>query len=365
MLTRATHDFALAGLLSWFVFYVALSGLRPHSSNLLPGFVHPEPAWIDAAALWMAPALALPLIVWQFARRRTVLVLVLAIVCLGIAPALAGFLVRVHWPGPPHEDPRYAKVGVRFDADPAEAKPAGTDFQSKYLFGIPVKFSGWPRELMTRRLLTVDPIWPGRGVMASSYSRPDSSRISTASDGRDWLWLGTYDMALKAEAWGHPARVDVMVNMELDLFERELKAPIRPGRAWTHVPGFGNVKFVEVLGGGYPLCRAAIHPADSGWTYGLRDTNTEFAEDDSWPILLYDPSPSPIWFSASPVFSYAGLVVLASPSAIGVKPAWGFAALHHDPSQPLVFTARHLVARIGRTLIVPKVQLPSFPTKHR
>jgi hypothetical protein len=363
MLTRATHDFALAGLLSWFVFYIALSLLRPHSTPF-PGMVHPEPAWLDAAAPWLAPVLALPLIVWQFARRRTVLVLVLAIVCLGAMPALAGFWIRIHWPGSPHEDPRYQHVAVQLAGDAAQATPVPTNDWFQDLVGMPLKFTGWPHDQMTRRV-TVAPIWPGQNVTLSFTDKPDQATISTGSDGQEWIRFHTYNIVSTAKLLGKPARVNVIVNVEFDLFERELKAPIRPGRAWTHVPGFGNVKFLEVFNGGYPVCRTAIHPADSGWTYDLRDANTEFASDSAWSILLYDPSPSPVWFSASPVFSYAGYGVFSHPPAPGVRPPWGFSALHHDPSQPLVFTARHKVAKIGRVLIVPRVQLPSYSIKHR
>jgi len=364
MLTRATHDFALAGLLSWLVFYVALSGLRPHFSNVLPGLVHAEPAWIDAAAPWLAPALGVPLIVWQFARRRTVMVMLLAIACFGLVPPGIGLWLRMDWPDAPHEDPRFRNVTARLSADAERATPARAESLEKYLTGRPLEFSGWPRELMTHPRVTVDPVWPVMKNVASFAYGPDNSRITTAGDGRDWIWFSTYDMAIKAEAWGKPDRVDVAVTIALDLYERESRAEIRPAGGWTRVPRYGNVKLIEAPFGGYFVSRTAIRPADSGWTYSLRDANGVIAGKATWSILLFDPSPSPVWFSASPVFSYAGQPILLPATMTGVQPAWGLAALHHDPSQRLVLTARHRVAELSRTLIVPKVRLADLAVRH-
>ena len=352
MLTRAAHGFALAGLISWLVFYGALSWLRPHASYLLPGMVHASPAGIDAAAPWLAPALGVPLIVWQFARRRTVMAMLLVMVCFGLMPTGIGLWVRMAWPDPPREDPRYRNVTVRLGADSERATPLGAEILERYLTGRPVEFTGWPRDLMTHPLVTVDPVWPVRKDTASISFGPDDSRITTLSDGRDWLWFSTYDMAVKAEAWGKPDRVDVAVTIELDLYERESRAEIRPARGWTRVPRYGNVKLIEAPFGGYLVSRTAIQPADSGWTYSLRDANAEFASGAMWSILLFDPSPSPVWFSASPVYSYAGQAWLPPVTVTGVQPLSRF-------------TARHQVAKLGRTLIVPKVRLADLTVRHR
>jgi hypothetical protein len=122
---------------------------------------------------------------------------------------------------------------------------------------------------------------------------------------------------------------------------------------------------VEVLGGGYPLCRTALQPADSGWTYSLRDTDNGITMDAAWSVQLFDGPVSPYWFPTIPVNSHAGRFVLltANPTTGGTTA--GFAPVHHDPSQPLIFTAKHQVAKLSRVLIIPKVQLPSLPTRHR
>ena len=362
MLTRAAHGFALAGLISWIVFYDALSWLRPHASHLLPGMVHTSPAWIDAAAPWLAPALGVPLIVWQFARRRTALVLVLAIAGLALAPVCSALWVRIAWPDPPREDPRYRNVKVRFTTDPEPLQPENTKWRTNGLRGrIPVTFSGWPLDLIERHLAAVDTVRHVEGAAVSGYVGPDKFKIATTGDIHDWVWISVDDAVLSAGSVGTADRVaDVWVSLELTLYERERRADILPGRAWTHIPGFGNVKFVEGPRGGYPVCRTAFQAADSEWTYSLRDANAWFADHAGWSILLFDPSPSPVWFSASPVFSYAGQPVLLAVTVTGGQPLSRFAAPRHDPAQPLAFTARHRVARLRRDMVVPKVRLTAY-----
>ena len=352
-LTRASRELVLAILVSCVVFYVAMSVLTTPLVNPT-GMVRPAPEWIGAAATWLAPVLGLPLIVWQYARRRTILVLVLAVVCFGLVPVGAGLWLRMHWR--PYPDPRYKKVAVRLAADPGPSDPVIAEGRARGLIGIPVTFSGWPRNMMIPRLTELDRVWPepkeGTTVRLS-YAPPDVT-LTTSSDGREWVWLPVRDLPYWPKA-------EIAVTFEVALYDRQRRADMFSGSGWTRVPGYGYVRFVGGARGGYPIWRTAIQPAEPGWTYSLGGAETEFARDALWSLVLDDQAAvSPAWFRASPVYTYAG--TWHAPRVTEVKTDSGI-VVRHPSQEPLVFTARRQIATLYPKLIIPNVRLTGDVTK--
>ena len=346
-LTRATRELVLAILVSFLAFYTAMSVLTTPLVNPT-GMVRPAPEWIGVAATWLAPALGLPLVVWQYARRRTILVLVLAVACFGLVPVVAGLWVRVHWR--PYPDPKYKNVVVRLAADPGPADPVIAEGRARGLVGIPVTFNGWPRDMMIPRPMGMG-AWP-EPKGGAPYVSSDVS-LTASSDGREWVWVPIRDLRY----W---PKVDMAVTVELALYDRQRRADMLSGSGWTRVPGFGNVRLLEGVGRGYPVWRTAIQPAELGWTYGLRDAQKQLASDAMWSLVMDDQPASPAWFQASPVYTYAGkfMSYVASGAAAGTN--WGMPVVRHPSQESLVFTARRQVATFYPKLVIPQVRLAGY-----
>ena len=350
-LTRATRELVLALLVSCVAFYVAMSVLTTPLVNPT-GMVRPAPEWIGAAATWLAPVLGLPLVVWQYARRRTIQVLVLAVVCFGLVPVGAGWWLRMHWR--PYPDPKYKNVAVRLAADPGPADPVIVEGRARGLIGIPVTFNGWPRDMMIPRPMGMG-VWPEPKEFAPYVSSGVS--LTASSDGREWVWVPIRDLRY----W---PKVDMAVTFEFALYDRQRRAKMPAGSGWTRVPGFGNVRLLEGVWGGYPVWRTAVQPAQSGWTYGLRDAERQLASDAMWSLVLDDQPASPAWFQASPVYTYAGKFMSYVASGAAARTNWGI-AVARQPSQALVFTARRQVATLYLKLVIPQVRLAGYAIPDR
>jgi len=361
-LTRATREFVLAGLVFYVVFWTALYMLTNHSGGVM---LFGRTSWIADIAPWLVAVAGFSLVVWQYARRRTTLARVLAISLGGAVPlVMALSLGRMGEPAPAprQDDPRYRNVAVQLAPAPGQANPLNLDRQSKGVIEIPVKFSGWPRDLMTCQLWQVSTTAPGTEPQAYGHTtgavkwRPADPRnlgVTTASDGRESIWFSIDDSKTLTSK-----NVDLWVSVGIQLYERRGTIDLWLERGWTHVPGFGNVRLAEDTRGGYFIVwRTALKPGEPGWIYRLGDGKSEPVTDAGWSGAFIDLPASPAWFAISPVYSYPG-VVMPTSGLTTVRPNSA-----RSIPQPLVFTAKRLVATLRRELKIPNVRLADDETR--
>ena len=360
-LTRATREFALVGVVFYVIAYVTVAALSIQSSSGYGVVFFRRASWFWDTAPWLLPAAGFSLLVWQYARRRTILVRVLA-VALGIAApfVMAGAMGRMAPSYRPavQDDPKYRSVTVQLAADPGQANPVIVDRLINPLIRITVKFGGWPRDLMTWRLLRVTATAPEAGSRVWDSGEQPRLSMSTTSDGRDLMWL---PLTLPSQMWIPAAapsnRVDLSLSMALDLYEHLDSAALRRDGSWTHVPGFGNVRWLEDARGAHLVWRTALKPGAPGWTYSLSDGGSGRVSYAAWPGMWTGWSASPAWFAMSPVYSYgtSGVTVVhASPETSGARARM---------APLLVFTAKRLVATLPRELKVPNILAAEHESK--
>ncbi|MGD0049519.1 MAG: hypothetical protein ABSE42_21210 [Bryobacteraceae bacterium] len=351
-LTRATRELALAGLVFYVVAIISITAVSSHFNRNEGVVILGRPGWISDIAPWLLAAAAFSLAVWQYARRRTIPIRVCAIALGGLAPlviVVSLSSVAPTYPVAREDDPRYRNVTVQLAADAGDRRAQ--------LMSIPVRFSGWPRGLMSYELMRVTATAPETGSQVWTRERPNPS-MSTASDGRDLIWLSIDDPKMLTVQ-----KVDLSLFLYLRLYERQGTAEVRPERGWARVPGFGAVRLVEGAQGGHVVWRTALKPGEMGWVYGLGDAKSELVADAYWPEAGGSLSPSPAWFAISPVHSYAGTYVVRRPRVTVVKSDEGIAAVRQPSPYPLVFTAKRLVAAFPRQLKIPGVRLTGDETK--
>lgn len=336
-LTRATRELVLAGLAYYVVSCLGLVVLSSHAANGTTGVSFVRASWTWDFAPWLVSVTGFALVVWQYARRRTILVRVFAIALGGLAPfVMVMSLGRMAPPYPAarEDDPRYRNITVQLAAD-------SIDRRSQSML-IPVEFSGWPRDLMTYQLLRVSATAPETGSQVwTSVDNPRSS-MTTTNDGRDLIWLAIDDPGTLSSQ-----KVDLWLSIFFKLYRRQGTAEIGPDQGWTHFPGFGNVRLVEDSRGIHVILRTALKPSTPGWTYSLGDGSSQLVTDAEWRMLTIVWPASPAWFAISPVYSYgaSGLTVV-------------HASVAHAPvPRRLAFTVKRLVANLPRELKIPNVRL--------
>jgi len=346
-LTRATRELVLAGLVFYVVACLGLAVLSSHAANGTAVVYFGRASWTWDAARWLVSVTGFALVVWQYARRRTILVRVFAIALGGLAPFVTVMsLGRTALPDPAYpaareDDPRYRNITVQLAAD-------SIDRRSQSML-IPVKFSGWPRDLMTYQLLKVSATAPETGSQVwTSVDNPRSS-MTTTNDGRDLIWLSVND---PGTMW--PKTVDLRLSVYFRFYQRQGRADMQPDGGWSRVTGFGNVKWLEDAHGSHLIWRTALKPGPPGWTYSLSDGRSDLVTDAEWPGVGIVWPASPAWFAMSPVYSYA---------ASGLTEVHASVVRARVPRR-LVFTTKRLVyTRLYSDLKIPNVRLTHDETK--
>jgi len=335
-LTRATRELVLAGLVFYVVSCIALAAFSAHHANGSGTVYFAGPSRIADAAPWLACVAGFSLAVWQYARRRTILIRALAVALGALAPFVMlspfGRMARSA-PAPRQDDSSYRNIAVQLAADPGLGDPVQVDSHTKGLIGIPVKFSGWPRDLMTCQAMGVTVNAPGTGcaVCASSVR----ASMTTTADGREWIWF-----SIGGSKTPSSQKVDLRATVELKIFDRLIRADIWPERGWTRVPGFGIVRLAEDATGSRLTWRAPLAPGEPGWTRNVGYATTESATRVDFSVSVFNLPASPAWFPMSPVFWNSGTMSVSPPVP-----------------RPLVFTVGGLVATLHRELKVPSVRL--------
>ncbi|MGB7761026.1 MAG: hypothetical protein WBL61_14420 [Bryobacteraceae bacterium] len=345
-LTRATRELALAGLVFYVAAIITIAAVSSHFNRNEGVVFLAIPGWFSGTAPWLLTVAAFSLAVWQYARRRTIPIRVCAIALGGLAPLVIVLSLKSEAPTHPvarEDDPKYRNVTVQLAGD--------TGDRHGQLLSIPVRFSGWPRDLTSYDLMRVTATAPGTGTQVWTRERPNPS-MSPASDGRDLIWLSIDDPKMLSVQ-----KVDLSLFLYLSLYERQGTAEVGPERGWARVPGFGAVRLVEDAQGGHVVWRTALKPGDAGWRYGIGDAKSELVADAYWPAAGGFLGPSPAWFAISPVHSYAGPYVVRRSRVTVAKSDEGIAAVRQPSPYPLVFTAKRLIAAFPRQLKIPNVQM--------
>jgi hypothetical protein len=224
--------------------------------------------------------------------------------------------------------------------------------QTNGRIGIPVRFSGWPRDKMTCQVsqvtASVHEPHPGTLLMSVSTSSPPTS-IATTSDGRKMLSFPADSLrALFSQT------VDLQVSIDLMVYQSRERVDIALERGWIRLPEFGNVRFLEDVHGRRLVWRAALDPGRPGWSYDLGDDQSEFVTNGQWAWSGSAPA-SPIWFPTSPVYSYAGSSWIPYSGVTVVHGDEGTSA-YRQPGE-LIFTAKRLVDTVPRRLNISNLSL--------
>jgi hypothetical protein len=332
-LTRVTATFVLAGLAFYVVFTAIAIPIAFHFVYGPPVSHLGTPPWVWDAASWLITAAVCSLVVWQYARRRTAQVRVLAIV-LGLlapvstTPALYSRLPG-KYPSPWQEDPRYRSIAVQFAPGPEEPEPAGIPGRSAGEIRIPVRLSGWPRQLLTYHGCTVNlpQAWVAVGA-----------DMTAGSDGRDWVVFHLDDLVRRAV----PAEVPLRLSFTLNVDEPYASVNLRPAGGWSSIPGFGNVALPnDAHGTSYLIWRTALTPAEPGWKYTLSNADFRIVRNGEWSgMFAYSQGSVPLQFHFTPIYSYPGNVTL--------------------DSLPAVLTVNRASATIHRQLQLPPIRLADY-----
>ncbi len=321
-LTRNTRDFALAGVGYCVYFLFGLAAIVPlciYGANPPLRF---EKSWLLDAAPWLLCVAGLYLAAWQFPRRGTALMRTLAIALGAVLPVLTISALYSQPDRPPFrllpQDPRYPNIAVEFAPRPTEDHP-----------GIPVRLSGWPRELLTYQRAAVSLLGP-KGDAAVS----NSGDLVPSTDGREWLVFRSDEMERAAAVGGWKVRLE----FDLVLYERQATVNLSPGGGWISVPRLGNVRLLDNAWGGHVIFCTALSPLEPEWAY--RFDSPGFFQGitplgDGAPALV-----SPLLFKISPVFTY--------PVGIGIVGSSG------------VFTVARQAATIRRHVNLPPIRLADY-----
>ena len=317
-LTRLTRDFVLTGLGFYAVFLVM--ALFDTGFDGMAGW---EPAWVRDGAPWLLPLAALSLAVWQYSRRRTTLIRVLAMALAPIAPLLTmPALSRGAHPALPQDGPRYRGIALQLDPgrgyrDSSPNEPSGAIY-------IPIKIGGWPAGLATARGEDVSLLQDGGVVWTHGYMAAD-----TYSDGTGWIVFNPPEN-LRA------ATVDLSAPMDLEVYEERGGVALPPDGGWAYIPGFGTVAARDVEGGRVLIARTPLKPAGPEWRYRLNGR----AWDGVWDSYDHAAPVSPLAFRIGSVCRNA--------SGLGGTPP------------PVFITAKRLVAVLHRELNIPQVRLADY-----
>jgi hypothetical protein len=350
-LTRRTRELLLALVLTGVMLLIGLyaSVLSAVHSHGVP---HPEePSWIGDAVLWLIPVAGVFLILWQYARRRTILIGAIAIAIFAFAPVWTALRevtwlrsASLHFSRP--FDPRVWSADVRLAADAGIPSPISTAKQQEGLIGVSLTLNGWPLDMMSCHVRTAS-VWltgPNEfGQWGTSVTDPASS-LTPAGEGCAWIWVNVGDLARKVRPWTKAdLTADLGVSLDLKLYEHKETIDLGTSSGWTRVPGFGNVKLAENVRGGLLVRRTALQPAQSGWAYRLGDTGPDLLTNADLPKFVDNELTYPGLFQPSPVHSYAGKCVI---------PARG--------PRPSVLIVRHLAATLSRQLSIRNVNLADY-----
>jgi len=346
-LTRATRELALAGLVFYVVAIISITAVSSHFNRNEGVVILGRPGWISDIAPWLLAAAAFSLAVWQYARRRTIPIRVCAIALGGLAPlviVVSLSSVAPTYPVAREDDPRYRNVTVQLAADPGTAIPVEVDSRTKGWVTIPVKFSGWPRDLANCLVSGVATTAPGAVYARRVSPEYISNTMIATSGGCESLVFSIADIKTQPSQ-----NVDLWASVFLRLYQG-----IQPERGWTRVPGFGNVRCLEDARGVHLIWRTALRPGTPGWAYSLSDGKSDLVTDAEWSgggAFAWPASPA--FFGMSPVYSYvaSGLTVVHASATRAPIP------------RPLVLTIKRLVVTLSRELRIPNIRLTGDETK--
>jgi hypothetical protein len=316
-LTRTLRDFVLAGLA--FSILIMLEGRLFGFRLSMMGM---EPEWIRDSTPWLFPVVGLSLAVWQFARRRTTMIRVLALAAIPWVPFwTVPSLARPTGPIVPYE-PRFRNVTIQFDPGRGHKYPGGIGGR----FYIPVTIAGWPNDL-----LECHPLGGNRFMRDGPFGL---YCVTSGQDGGAWL-------VLNPAAW-LPANGDLSVPMDLGVYEQQASVSLPSDGGWVRIPGFGGVRLREEKDGTVIMARTPLWPAGPEWTYRLGG----LTEDGSWSRLPSDLAPvvpTPLAFRNGSV----GLVQ---------SQVYRHGTLPH----PVIFSARRLAAVLHRELKIAQIRLADY-----
>jgi hypothetical protein len=352
-LTRVTRDLVLTGLAFYVGSYLVFSAFALRHAYGQGAAPSGEPSWIAYGAQWLVPVVGLCLIAWQYAQRRTTSVRVFALalaalVPLGVVPQYLQMSSAAS--ASPWKEPAYSKLKVELSSSPPRTSPASAEGQIVGRIGIPVRVSGWPRELMNCQLsqvtVTSAGLWPGDPALDSNVS-PDCITTNT-TDGSESI-----DFSIDGSKRTVADRVDLSVSITLRLFEHKVSAELRPEPRWTHVPGFGTVRWLDGRGGGDQIAwRVPLLPGERQRFFDIAYTGFDPASNStaggSATASVYNLPASFAWFRMSPLNWNEGLFPMSQPTA-----------------PPATFTVRRLIGIAYRELRLSNVRLADYATGYQ
>jgi hypothetical protein len=348
-LTRRTSELVLAYLLVLVATIATLLGFSAFGfrSFLLP---HPDgPSLIVTLAPWMVSAVALLLVVFYYARRQTAGIRSLTIAFAVLAPVVGGWseasaIRKFAWPPEVRSDPWCQGAKVELDAAPADERMMKVgDYQG--MLCIPVKCSGWPRDLMSYNVRSASisltkPKEYGRwGISANNpFFRTD------IFPGHEFIRLSLDELAREAPPGAKETPAELKLSVDLSLYRRVATVALPQNGQPAYVPGWGNVQLLVNDRGAHVVRLSALRPAERDWRYGLGNARSVTVVNAEWSGTMVDRDVSPISFRLSPVYTYVAEFVMPS------------------GPPPLVFTANRLVGLGNCQLAIPQVRLADYAT---
>jgi hypothetical protein len=147
--------------------------------------------------------------------------------------------------------------------------------------------------------------------------------------------------------------VDLSVSVTLGLFERPVSAELRPEPGWTHVPGFGTVRWLDGRGGLDQIAwRVPLLPGERQRFFDIAYTGSDPASNStarsSATASVYNLPASFAWFRMSPLNWNEGLFPTSQPTA-----------------PPATFTAKRLTGTAHRELRLSNVRLADYATGYQ
>jgi hypothetical protein len=343
-LTRLTRDLAFTGLAFYAGFFIAMYAFVLSFKQGLGTTASGQPSWAWQVTPWLIPALGLCLIVWHYARRRTVLVPALTIGLAGLAPfAMVPQFLRMASVAANtslQAGPGYPGISLQ-SASPRHANRSNADTLTARLIDIPVRVGGWPRNQMECRnaQLTVTAIEPGPAVPL--WELNDFNKCITTSAGDN---AESIQFSIDSPATHIPDRVNLRMSVTLDILERQTKVDLWPGRGWTSVPGFGQVTWLDDSNSArHLLWYVPLLPGERRRTYDVGYATSQSVPETSSIVSGSNYPASPILFQVTPINWQSGALSLPSPS-----------------SPPLAFTAQRRLATVHRELNLSNVRLADY-----
>jgi hypothetical protein len=306
---------------------------------------------------WAVPGLALflavpaGLLVWQYARRRTVLMRWLAagsVICFGVSMARSS--PEIAETGPPQPD-----VGIRFDARREPLSPrSGSGMPDRVEVNLPVELTGRERDLLNGILFDLQVQHRGR----TWHPRWDWRTNLTRREDSDWLKI-----AFREDDYQRLQNDSVTLRAEFAIwvYERHPAVALRRGEEWQRIEGMGYARVNSDRGGVSVETRTALHEHEQKLIYTMPmlwiGTLMRGESSGIYPPSAFDLHMTPVMTFATP---------LAAPG-MGYRSWTRRMKPGEEQPRPPDVTVQVLqpVALIKRTLTIEGVRLSDWMAKPR